>query len=121
MKNVLVTANNYYKPNQERSIHSERAALDKLKRFRNRSKRLIKLTLVVLKVSTTGSCIGMSKPCVRCLHAMATIPQMYGYKINSVIYSNKEGGLTFTTLPRLLNEGSYMTKFDSDHNYKVKI
>ena len=122
--NLIVSAENVNKI--KGSYHSEHNALEKLFRKtrnkgKNNRKRLIKITALILKVSSTGIKLGMSKPCIRCINNMSYLPQKYGYRIHDVIYSNKDGTLTYTTLNKLLQEGSYFTKYDVDHNYKSRV
>ena len=66
------------------TTHAEANAIANLPpRPRNR-KHLLKVNILVIRTSQTGK-IGISKPCIKCIIDMMTIPQKRGYIIKNIL------------------------------------
>jgi cytidine deaminase len=84
-------------------IHAEYAAITKLPRIRKEKKRLERIDICVIRLSKTKK-IQCSKPCYNCIQMLCVYPNSKGYQVCNVYYSNGDGGITRTTLARLLRE-----------------
>jgi len=82
------------------SIHAEADAINKLP-FK-KDGRLLKVSLLVLRVTKTGK-YTMSKPCMHCIQKMNDTV-LRNYKISSVYYTNKEGEIEKCSLRHLTDE-----------------
>ena len=87
------------------TIHAEANAIMNLPP-RPRKKHLKKIDILVIKTSSAGK-IGISKPCVKCLIDMSTLPQKRGYIVKNILYSDHNGIIVNTTLKRLINSGDH--------------
>lgn len=103
--NVLTYGTNLYGDLEGKSpgIHAEYAAIAKLPRIRKEKKRLERIDVCVIRLSKTKK-IQCSKPCFICIQMLCVYPNSKGYQVSNVYYSNAEGGITRTTLTRLLRE-----------------
>ena len=100
--NILSVGINFYKSSlMDCSTHAERNAIDKLQRLK-RSKHFVKIDILVIRTSATGV-IGMSKPCSKCISDMSIYPQIKGYSISNIYYSDEDGKIICTTLATLIN------------------
>ena len=88
--------------NNGATIHAEHFALNKLK-TRPRNKKLLKISIVVIKVSNTGL-ISMSKPCKHCVENMQKVANLKGYTIESVFFSNSKREIEEWTYSELEND-----------------
>jgi cytidine deaminase len=88
--------------NNGATIHAEHFALNKLK-TRPRNKKLLKVSIIVIKVSNTGL-ISMSKPCKHCIDIMQRIANLKGYFIESVFFSNSNREIEEWTYSELEND-----------------
>lgn len=117
-KKILTYGENNYSINAPNSIHSEIDAIKKLKRFRHRGKRLKSLDMIVIRINNSGTKLGASKLCEKCIIGASTMPQKYGYKINNVYYSNSDGTLTKTTLSQLIHSNDYhISRYYRENGY----
>jgi hypothetical protein len=100
------------------TTHAEANAINNLPpRPRNR-KHLKRIDILVIRTSQTGK-IGMSKPCIKCIIDMTTIPPKRGYIIKNVSYSNSDGNIVTTSLNDMVEEGNYhVTRFYKMNNFK---
>ena len=74
--------------------------------------------MLVIRTSKNGK-IGISKPCVKCLYDLSSIPQNKGYVIKDIFYSNNDGLIVQTTLNTLINNSDHhMSRFYRKCNYK---
>ena len=108
--------------------HSEIAALKQLKYVtrrgkdrKNKSRRGKKfknLDLVVIRINKSGTHLGVSNMCERCVIGAATIPQKYGYRIKNVIYSNSDGSFSKAKLADLVHDDhQHISKFYRENGY----
>lgn len=106
-----ITAQHYLKNNNPYSIlsigvndenrHAEVDAILKLKYRKDKLKHPIKISVLVIRVSTTGV-LGMSRPCMHCTHALYSLPKKSGYIVKDVYYSDEDGNILKTTMTDLL-------------------
>lgn len=88
---------------------------------RPKKKHLKKIDILVIRTSSFGK-IGISKPCIKCLIDMSTLPQKRGYVIKNVLYSNNDGEIIQTTLKKLLESGDHhMSRFYKERNFQPNI
>ena len=72
-----------------------------------------------MKISKTGSKLGMSKMCEKCVIGASVLPQRFGFKINRVVYSDSDGNLIKTTMNKLLKSNDHhITKYYRNTKYK---
>lgn len=92
-------------------FHAEKDAIRKLPpNPRGRGKRLMPVSIVVLRLSPTTGKLQSSKPCNRCIHMMNTFPEKRGYTVRNVYYSTSEGKIIKNKLNELTNdENKHMT------------
>ena len=103
------------------TTHAEANAIANLPpRPRNR-KHLLKVNILVIRTSQTGK-IGISKPCIKCIIDMMTIPQKRGYIIKNILYSNEFGTIESTTLEKLIDERNFhVSRYYRMHNFKHEL
>lgn len=103
------------------TTHAEANAIANLPpRPRNR-KHLLKVNILVIRTSQTGK-IGISKPCIKCIIDMMTIPQKRGYIIKNILYSNEIGTIESTTLEKLIDEKNFhVSRYYRMHNFKHEL
>ncbi len=71
------------------SIHAEQDAIQKLKPLR-RKRHLEPIHMLVISISGKNK-IQSSKPCAKCIKTMSILPQIMGYKLKNIYYSNADG------------------------------
>jgi cytidine deaminase len=102
------------------SIHAEANAIMNLP-TRPRNKHLKKIDILVIKTSAMGK-IGISKPCIKCLIDMSTMPQKKGYIIKNILYSDHNGEIITTTLKKLIeSDDHHMSRYYKERNFKPNI
>jgi hypothetical protein len=134
-KKVLKYGENNYRngtPSGENNTvnteHSEIAALKQLKyatrrgkdRKNNnrRRKKFTNIDIIVIRINKTGTRLGVSNMCERCVIGAATIPQQYGFRIKNVVYSNADGTFTKAKLADLIHsDNQHISKFYRENGY----
>jgi len=102
------------------STHAEVNAINNLPSRSNKHNHLKKINIFVIRTSNTGK-IGMSKPCIKCIHDMNILPQKKGYIIKNVSYSESTGEIITTSLNKLISdENFHVSKYYKNHNFKYK-
>jgi hypothetical protein len=105
------------------SIHAETNVINSLPPLKKKSrikKHLKSINLMVIKTTQTGK-IGMSKPCIRCILDMISMPPQKGYSIKKVSYSSHTGDIVHTTLKSLAEDDDYhISKYYKSHNYDIE-
>ena len=96
----VYTGENFSLGKNNRGIHAEENVISKLKP--GVSKKLIKSTIIVFRVSKTGK-LNNSKPCSHCLYHISTIAPKKGYLIDNIIYSTNDGNFECKKLKELIN------------------
>lgn len=102
------------------TLHAEKDAINNLPPRKKR--RLVKITLIVIRISRRLGHLGDSKCCMHCCECIYKIPPLRGYTVDSVIYSNSDGELEEHHPIELLIEDNYhISSYFSSRNYKPKI
>lgn len=96
-------------------IHAEHDAITKLPCLKPK-KRLEAVNILVVRLSKTNK-LQCSKPCYNCIKMLSTYPNIKGYKIRYVYYSNENGGITRTTLNKLQNEQPHYSRYYKHARY----
>ncbi|AYV79711.1 MAG: hypothetical protein Faunusvirus41_2 [Faunusvirus sp.] len=103
---VLSFGTNHTHPTKDYygSIHAEHDAINNLRiRKKNVNKNLIPVELMVIKM-TKNNKLTNSRPCVKCLYNMSTLPAQKGYRIKTVSYSNEEHKIVSNKLREMLSQ-----------------
>ena len=86
-----------------------------------KSRTLEKVNILIIRVSATGV-LGISKPCLKCMVDLNTLPPKKGYIIDKVSYSTLSETIEHTTLNKLtlevINGNYHMSKYYRRNNYK---
>jgi len=90
--------------------HAEFDALKKLPKIKEKTKKLIDLNILVIRLSTTNK-LQNSKPCFNCIKMMKSFPIKKGYIIKNIYYSNDEGEIIKTNLDKLESEEFHYSRF----------
>ena len=113
--------NTYDDSRSEGTTHAEINAIKNIVSRSNNGKHLIGIDILVIRTSNTGK-IGMSKPCVKCIIDLSTLPQKKGYIIKNIYYSNNEGLIIRTTIKNLiLAKDFHVSRYYQNHNFKFNI
>jgi hypothetical protein len=103
------------------STHAEIDACRKVARkHRDKIKKKNKKAydLVVIRISKSGSNVGMSRLCERCVLAMNDLPNKTGIKIKKIYYSNESGELVKTSVSKMMNMNDhFMSSFYRNNGY----
>lgn len=85
----------------------------------NKSKRVITLDLIAIRVNNQGS-IRNSKPCSMCIKYMQRI--RYGYRIRYIYYSDAKGAIIKTSLKTVVetNDHQFSSAFLRSKDVKKK-
>ena len=104
------------------SVHAEIHACKKVAwKHRDKSKKKNKkeYNLVVIRTSKSGSNLGMSRLCERCLLNVNNLPNNSGIKIKKIYYSDESGEIVKTSLPKMMKmDDHHMSSFSRNHGYK---
>ena len=120
-KGIISFGFNHSVPNSVTgSIHAENHAISKLKN-RQTKNNLKKIDILIIKTSKTGSHLGNSRPCIKCMNDLVNLPSQKGYKIKNVYYSCTDGSIKKEHLNKLSqDENQYITKFYADPKHCLK-
>ena len=104
------------------SVHAEIHACKKVAwKHRDKSKKKNKkaYNLVVIRTSKSGSNLGMSRLCERCVLGVNNLPNISGIKIKKIYYSDESGEIIKTSLPKMMKmDDHHMSSFSRNHGYK---
>ena len=104
------------------SVHAEIDACKKVAwKHRDKSKKKNKkvYNLVVIRTSKSGSNLGMSRLCERCVLNVNNLPNNSGIKIKKIYYSDESGEIVKTSLPKMMKmDDHHMSSFSRNHGYK---
>ena len=92
-----------------KTIHAECDAINHLPP-RKRSSRNKLINLVVIRTSKNKK-ISISKPCVHCMSFLCSKPQMKGYQINKIFYSNEYGNIIESSINDLQENTCHVSKY----------
>ena len=113
--------NTYDDSRSDGTIHAEINAINNLITHAANKKRLTKIDILVIRTSKTGK-IGMSKPCIKCIIDLSTLPQRKGYILKNIFYSNSEGLIVKTTLRSLIdNRDFHISRYYLNRNFKFDL
>lgn len=120
--NVLSYGTNIYDISRGAgSIHAEANAINNLPSRPNNRKHLKKIDILVIRTSLTGK-IGMSKPCIKCIIDMSSLPQKRGYIVKNISYSDANGNIVNISLKKLIEEDDYhISRYYRMHNFQYKM
>ena len=114
--------NHYNTYSTNDSVHAEIHACKKVAwkhRDRNKKKNKKTYNLVVIRTSKSGSNLGMSRLCERCVIGVNNLPNTSGIKIKKIYYSNENGEIIKTSLPKMMKmDDHHMSSFSRNHGYK---
>ena len=101
------------------TTHAEIDAINKLPPRPNYKKNLKRVNILVIKTSSCGE-VTISKPCIKCVINMMTLPQKRGYIIKNVSYSNFNGSIIIKPLKYFTDDDEkiYVSKFYKSRNFK---
>jgi len=100
-------------------IHAEAHAIMNLPPL-PRKKHLKKIDILVIRTSTRAK-LGISKPCIKCLIDMSTLPQKRGYVVKNISYTDHDGKIINTTLKHLTTSNDYhVSRFYKERNFQLK-
>jgi len=103
------------------TIHAEINAINNLVRHSANKKHLIKIDLLVIRTSNTGK-IGMSKPCIKCIIDLSTLPPKKGYVLKNIYYSGSDGSIIKTNLKSLIETKDFhISRYYLNHNFKYNL
>ena len=88
-------------------IHAEINAINKLPKC---NKKNTYINLIVLRLSKNNK-IQNSKPCQNCIQKLSYLPNLKGYKIKHIYYSDNEENIVKCKLNDLQNESPHISKF----------
>jgi tRNA(Arg) A34 adenosine deaminase TadA len=98
------------------TFHAEIDVVRKLPK-RESNKKLMKVNLLVAKTSSTH-CLSDSKPCIKCVNELMIYPQMYGYRIKKIYYTNSKGEIICRKLIDLIKDtDQHVTKCYREKGY----
>ncbi len=104
------------------SVHAEIHACKKVAwrhRDKNKKKNKKAYNLVVIRTSKSGSNLGMSRLCERCVLGVNNLPNVSGIKIKKIYYSDESGEIIKTSLPKMMKmDDHHMSSFSRNHGYK---
>ena len=92
-----------------KTIHAECDAINHLPP-RKRSSRNKLINLVVIRTSKNKK-ISISKPCVNCMNFLCFKPQMKGYQINKIFYSDQYGNIIESSINDLQENTVHISKY----------
>ena len=77
-----------------------------------KKKKLKRIDIQVLKVCGTPDQprLGNSRPCWNCICSLFILSRKKGYRIGKIYYSNEHGGISKSTLTKLLFETPYISR-----------
>jgi len=113
--------NTYDDSRSEGTTHAEINAIKNIISHSNNKKHLVGIDILVIRTSNTGK-IGMSKPCVKCIIDLSTLPQKKGYLLKNIYYSTNDGTIVRTSIKNLiLTKDYHMSRYYVNHNFKFDI
>lgn len=111
----------YDNSRSEGTTHAEINAINNLVHHSANKKHLTKIDLLVIRTTNTGK-LGMSKPCIKCIIDLSTLPQKRGYILKNIFYSGQDGTIIKTNLKSLIETKDYhMSRYYLNHNFKYNI
>ena len=104
---------------EQPTIHAEYDAIANLCPLdRRRGRNLYSCNIFVTRVSRANR-LGQSRPCSECVQNMLTLPQLKGYKIKNVYYTDEGENIVRRRLTHLVNEAAYFTRYQRKQSCKI--
>ena len=104
------------------TIHAEIHACKKVAwKHRNRANKKNKkvYNLVVIRTSKSGSNIGMSRLCEKCVLGVNNMPSISGIKIKKIYYSTNDGEIIQTSMAKMMKmDDHHISSYSRNHGYK---
>ena len=120
-KTVKVYSYGYNHIRSKRSIHAEVDAINNLPPVR-RKKKLVKVKLLVIRISRGKLKLAESRCCVRCCESIYRVPPLRGYTIENVAFSNDCGCVEdHHPISLLIDDDYHVSVYYSKRNYHPKI
>ena len=117
--------NHYSTYTSNDSVHAEIHACKKVaKKHKDKLKKKHKKTynLIVIRTSKSGSNLGMSRLCERCVLGVNNISKNSGIKIKKIYYSDENGEIIKTSLQKMmLMEDHHISSYYRNHGYKATL
>lgn len=103
-----------------KTIHAELDAILKLpQRY---TKKKLKVTMIVIRLSNGLNKFSNSKCCIKCIENIILQPEIRGYQIQKVHYSTADGLIETKTPLELLEDPNYhTTRYYQNRNYKPRL
>ena len=124
----VLNGTNFYGENhynsflRDDSVHAEVNVCNKVAYMhKNKAKKKNKkvYNLIVIKTSKTGSNLGMSRLCERCILKIQDISNNTGIKIKKIFYSTESGDICKTSLTKMINmDNHHLTNYSRHKGYK---
>lgn len=106
---------------EQPTIHAEYDAISNLCPLdRRRGHNLYNCNIFVTRVSKSNR-LGHSRPCSECVRNMITLPQLKGYKIKNVFYTDDNQNIVRRRLTHLVNEEAYFTRYQRKCPHKIDV
>ena len=88
-----------------------------ISRIKKKNKKIY--NLLVIRTSKSGSNIGMSRLCERCVLGINNMPSISGIKIKKIYYSSDNGELIKTSITKMMKMNDHhMSSYSRNHGYK---
>jgi len=114
--------NHYDSPSSDSSVHAEIHACRKVARkhrSRVNKRRKREYNLVVVRTSKSGSSLGMSRLCERCVIGVSNMPAISGIKIKKIFYSSETGDIVQTTVSKMIDMSDHhLSSYSRNNGYK---
>lgn len=118
-KSIKILSYGFNHIRHKRSIHAEVDAINNLPPITRKKKKLVKVSLLVIRISRGIKKITSSKCCVKCCEAIYIIPPLRGYTIDNVAFSNYKGNIEDYHPIELLLDNNYHTSVYYSKRYYV--
>lgn len=122
-KSLKVYSYGYNQLRKGKSIHAEVDAINNLPPVQRRNKKkLLKASLLVIRLSRGVKKLADSKCCMKCCETIFKIPPLRGYTIENVAYSNKNNSIEdHHPISLLLEDDYHLSLYYTKRNYQPKI
>lgn len=121
-KSIKIFSYGFNQIRSKRTIHAEVDAINNLPPIRRRKKKLVKVKLIVIRITRGKLKLAESRCCVRCCEAIYSIPPLRGYTIENVAFSNDHGCIEdHHPISLLLDDDYHVSVYFSKRNYHPKI
>lgn len=111
-ENTDVKKNNKIMTIQEKSIHAEEMAIDKIKNSTKKKQTSVSLLVIRISENSTEHSYKLcnSKPCAACIHKIMNTNNS-AYRISKIYFSNEIGDIVCFKIGEILAEANHITRF----------